>query len=103
GFADMVAVKADGTLWLYSNNIVRDNGTPYSSASSRQIGGGWDAFSKIIPADVTGDGFADMVAVKADGTLWLYSNNIVRDNGTPYSSTSSRQIGSGWGGFASVL
>jgi hypothetical protein len=102
GYSDLVARKPDGTLWLYSNNIERDNGVPYSSASSRQIGQGWNAFDTIIGADVTGDGYTDLVGRKPDGTLWLYSNNIERDNGTPFSSASARQIGNGWGAFDSI-
>ncbi|GLY97931.1 hypothetical protein [Actinoplanes sp. NBRC 103695] len=94
-FTDMVATKPDGTMWLYSNNIVRDDGRPYSAV--RQIGTGWENFDRIVGADVTGDGFADLVATKADGTMWLYSNNIVRDDGRPYSAV--RQIGHGWDGL----
>jgi hypothetical protein len=96
-----VGRKPDGTLLLYANNFVRDGGVPYGSA--RQIGSGWGAFDQIIGADVTGDGYTDLVARKPDGTLWLYSNNYVRDGGVPYSSGSSRQIGSGWGGFDLII
>ncbi|WP_223874435.1 FG-GAP repeat domain-containing protein [Salinispora mooreana] len=103
GYTDLVARKPDGTLWLYSNNIERDNGVPYSYASSRQIGQSWDAFDTIIGADVTGDGYTDLVARKPDGTLWLYSNNIVRDNGVPYSYASSRQIGQSWDVFDTII
>ena len=99
GFADLVATKADGTMWLYSNNIVRDDGRPYSAV--RQIGHGWENFDRLVGADVTGDGFADLLATKADGTMWLYSNNIVRDDGVPYSAV--RQVGSGWGGFDRIV
>jgi hypothetical protein len=95
GYTDLVARKPDGTLWLYSNNIERDNGVPYSD--NRQIGSGWTGFDRILGADVTGDGFTDLIAGKPDGTLWLYSNNIVRDDGRPYSD--NRQIGSGWNAF----
>ncbi|WP_162561479.1 CHAP domain-containing protein, partial [Salinispora mooreana] len=83
GYHDLVAREDDGTLMLYSNNIERDNGVPYSTPSSRQIGQGWDAFDTVVNADVTGDGYTDLVARKPDGTLWLYSNNIERDNGVP--------------------
>jgi hypothetical protein len=99
GFADLVATKPDGTMWLYSNSFVRDDGVPYSAV--RQIGSGWGGFDKILGADVTGDGFADLVATKPDGTMWLYSNSFVRDDGVPYSAV--RQIGSGWGGFDKIL
>ncbi|MFF3855716.1 FG-GAP-like repeat-containing protein [Micromonospora sp. NPDC002575] len=103
GFTDLILVKPDGTMFLYPNNIVRDDGVPYSSASARQIGSGWDNVDRIVGADVTGDGFTDLVARRTDGTLWLYPNNIVRDNGVPYSSASARQIGSGWSGFDTLV
>jgi len=54
-----------------------------------------------IGADVTGDGFTDLVARKADGTLWLYANNYVRDNGDAYSA--ARQIGSSWDIFNKIV
>jgi hypothetical protein len=99
GYRDMVGVKADGTMWLFSNNFERDNGVPYGDV--RQIGSGWNSYTKLIPADVTGDGYTDLVGVKADGTMWLFSNNISRDNGVPFSDV--RQIGSGWNGYAKIL
>ncbi|MEV7328562.1 VCBS repeat-containing protein [Micromonospora sp. NPDC093244] len=103
GFTDLILVKSDGTMFLYPNNIVRDNGVPYSSASARQIGSGWGNVDRIVGADVTGDGFTDLVARRTDGTLWLYPNNIVRDNGVPYSSASARQIGTNWNGFDTLV
>jgi murein DD-endopeptidase MepM/ murein hydrolase activator NlpD len=100
-FTDLVATKADGTMWLYSNNYGRDDGRPYSDV--RRIGQGWNTFERIIAADATGDGFTDLLGVKSDGTMWLYSNNFARDNGVPYSSGASRQIGQGWGGFNRII
>lgn len=99
GYRDVVAMKPDGTLWLYANNFVRDNGDAYTG--SRQIGSGWNMFTKIIPADVTGDGFTDLIGMKADGSMWLFANNFVRDNGDAY--TGSRQIGTGWNSFNHVF
>ncbi|MFB9364450.1 hypothetical protein ACFFSO_40995, partial [Amorphoplanes nipponensis] len=95
GFADLVGSKPDGSLWLYANNIVRDDGVPYSAG--RQIGSGWGAFNRVLVADVTGDGFADQVATKPDGSLWLYANNYVRDDGVPFNA--GQQIGAGWNAF----
>ncbi|MFG2105110.1 peptidoglycan DD-metalloendopeptidase family protein, partial [Micromonospora echinaurantiaca] len=101
GYTDLVAVKPDGTLWLYANNFVRDDGMPYNGGS-RQIGHGWNGYSRIIAADVTGDGFTDLIALKPDGTLWLYANNFVRDDGMPYNG-GSRQIGHGWNGYSRII
>ncbi|WP_346538584.1 FG-GAP-like repeat-containing protein [Micromonospora sp. DPT] len=103
GFHDLVARKTDGSLWLYSNNIVRDNGVPYSSGSSRQIGSGWSGTDRIVNADVTGDGYTDLLLVKSDGSMTMYPNNIVRDDGVPFSSPDSRVIGSGWGNFDRIV
>ncbi|MFG2105109.1 hypothetical protein ACGFJ5_31415, partial [Micromonospora echinaurantiaca] len=82
-------------------NFVRDDGMPYNGGS-RQIGHGWNGYSRIIAADATGDGYTDLVTLKPDGTLWLYSNNFVRDDGIPYNG-GSRQIGHGWNGFTNIL
>ncbi|MFD6139489.1 hypothetical protein [Promicromonospora sp. NPDC060271] len=68
---------------------------PYNAA--RQIGNGWNTINAIVGADVTGDGYADLVGRRSDGTLWLYPDNIERGNGDPYGA--ARQIGNGWGMF----
>ncbi|GAA5204824.1 hypothetical protein GCM10023323_09440 [Streptomyces thinghirensis] len=94
-----MALKPDGTMWLYSNNFVRDDGDPYGSV--RQIGHGWNNYNRIIAADATGDGYTDLVALKPDGTLWLYSNNFVRDDGDPYGDV--RQIGHGWNNYNRII
>jgi GH25 family lysozyme M1 (1,4-beta-N-acetylmuramidase) len=94
GRADMVARKADGTLALYTNG--GSNTAPYSSGI--QIGTGWQPFSWFLAGDVTGDGRADVVAAKPDGTLSLYTNG--GSNTAPYSS--GIQIGSGWQNFRNV-
>jgi hypothetical protein len=86
-------------MWLFSNNFLRDNGVPYGDV--RQIGSGWNSYAKVIPADVTGDGYTDLVGEKADGTMWLFSNNIGRDNGVPFSDV--RQIGSGWNNYSNIF
>ena len=100
GYTDLIARKSDGTLLLYSNNIVRDNGKPYSAAP-REIGHGWSDFTALVGADVTGDGYTDLVARKSDGTLLLYGNNIIRDNGTPFNA--GEEIGHGWNDFNRIL
>ena len=89
--ADIVATKPDGTLWYYQNN---GTALPYSGPA--QIGlGGWQHFDRLLLADVNGDGRADIVATKPDGTLWYYQNN-----GTAQPFSGPVQIGlGGWQAF----
>jgi GH25 family lysozyme M1 (1,4-beta-N-acetylmuramidase) len=94
GRADLIARKPDGTLWLYANG--GSNTAPYGTAS--QIGSAWQQFGWFLTGDVTGDGRADVVAAKPDGTLWLYANG--GSNTAPYSTAS--QIGSSWQQFRTV-
>ncbi|TDK23542.1 hypothetical protein E2F48_16275 [Arthrobacter crusticola] len=98
--ADLIARKPDGTLWLY-----RGTGTgPGIVTGAVRIGtGGWTGFNMITGAgDYTGDGRADLLARKPDGTLWLYQ-------GTGNVSTTSngylpgRAIATGWSGYADVV
>jgi hypothetical protein len=101
GHADLVATKPDGTLWYYPNNInTNPDNRPYTSG--REIGTGWNSVDRIMIGDVSGDGHADLLATKPDGTLHYYSNNInTNPDGRPY--TSGREIGSGWGGFDRIM
>ncbi|RBJ04287.1 hypothetical protein DRA43_14180 [Micromonospora provocatoris] len=99
GFADVLGVKSDGTMWLFSNNFNRDGGQPY--ADVRQTGTGWGLYPSLVPADANGDGFTDLLGVKSDGTMWLFSNNFNRDGGRPYADV--RQIGSSWGGYNRIV
>ncbi|MBE8523840.1 VCBS repeat-containing protein [Amycolatopsis sp. H6(2020)] len=95
GRADIVAAKPDGTLWLYANG--GSNASPYSTGTL--IGSAWQQFGHVTLADVTGDGRADLVAAKPDGTLWLYPNG--GNNTSPYSTGS--QIGVAWEQFNWIL
>jgi hypothetical protein len=88
-------------MWLYGNNIIRDGGVPYNGGR-REVGHGWGNFADVLPADVTGDGFTDLLAVDTDGKLWLYSNNIIRDDGVPFYG-GRREVGHGWNTYAKVL
>ncbi|MEV5633041.1 hypothetical protein AB0L23_22345, partial [Micromonospora tulbaghiae] len=96
---DLLGVKSDGTMWLFSNNFNRDGGQPY--ADVRQTGTGWGLYPSLVPADANGDGFTDLLGVKSDGTMWLFSNNFNRDGGRPYADV--RQIGSSWGGYNRIV
>ena len=94
GRADVLAVKASGDLFLY-----RGNGLGGFSGSGSKIGSGWSGFTKVFsPGDFSGDGRADVLAVKASGDLFLY-----RGNGLGGFTGSGAKIGAGWSLFTHVL
>jgi hypothetical protein len=96
-FADLLGIKPDGSLWYYRNSTVA--GSPFSTAS--QVGAGWSSFALAVAADVNGDGFADVLATKPDGSLWYYRNAGAANPAAPYSS--GTQVGAGWNSFDKVI
>jgi Zn-dependent metalloprotease len=94
GKADLVAAKPSGELYLY-----RGNGLGGFTGAGARIGVGWGVFSKVFsPGDFTGDGKADLVAVKPSGELYLY-----RGNGLGGFTGAGARIGVGWGVFSKVF
>nr|BFF01800.1 hypothetical protein GCM10020241_34750 [Streptoalloteichus tenebrarius] len=98
GYADALAVDADGKLWYFPNNINGPEHKPFGGGVA--IGGDWRGFTRIIAADVSGDGYADILATDANGDLWYYVNGIVVNKGVPF--TSGTKIGSGWNWMGGV-
>jgi hexosaminidase len=64
---DLLAVRNDGTLWLYTSSV---RGTPNPGV---RVGLGWSNFSTVTsPGDISGDGRSDLVAQRKDGVLFAY-------------------------------
>ncbi|MFC4859418.1 FG-GAP repeat domain-containing protein, partial [Actinophytocola glycyrrhizae] len=97
GSADLIARKPDGTLWYYPNNRATNPGGVPFAGSGTQIGHGFQNFNQLDAADINGDGRADLLARKPDGTLWYYGNGGTA-GGDPFNG-SGTQIGSGFGVF----
>ena len=84
---DVIGRNAAGQLLLY-----RGNGAGgWAAGAPKVIGTGWNTMTALISAgDFTGDGNADLLSRRADGTLWLYPTN---GKGT---FLAPRQVGQGW-------
>ncbi|WP_269461914.1 FG-GAP-like repeat-containing protein [Arthrobacter sp. SO5] len=84
-YADILARRPDGVLFLYPGNGSGKPGTP------RQIDFGWQIFDRLIALqDFNGDGTNDLAGRREDGTLWFYANT------GRASFAGAQQIGTGW-------
>ncbi|QKG23249.1 FG-GAP-like repeat-containing protein [Actinomadura verrucosospora] len=92
GKPDLIATKtSDGTLWVYP-------GKSKALGSRIKIGNsGWNGMTKLVGVnDITGDGKADLIAVRiSEGTLWVYP-------GKSKALGTRTKLGSGWGGIRSL-
>lgn len=97
GRENLLEVDPKGNLFEYYPNNSGNGGIDYSL--SQAVGGGFNQFTKIMSTNNwNGDGHPDLIAEKADGSLWLYErtgNGWVNGNGV--------QIGSGFNQFTSLL
>jgi hypothetical protein len=97
GSADLYARKPNGTLYYYPNNRASNPGGVPFAGSGTQIGTGFDVFEQLDAADIDGDGRADLLGLKSNGSLWYYHNDGTTD-GDPING-SGTQIGSGFDVF----
>ncbi|MCB5273873.1 Lysozyme M1 [Arthrobacter sp. SO5] len=94
--ADLVASDPTGALFFYAGTAMRDLGFE----GAQRIGDfGWDAFDTIVGTrDFNGDGKADLLARKPDGTLWFYAGSGTGGYGP------GRRIGDfGWDSFNALI
>jgi hypothetical protein len=98
GPADIIGVRADGTLWYYINGIRTNPAGTSPFVYGAQIGSGWSVYPQLVLHDASGDGAADIVAADASGNLWLYGN---QRQSIPFSTRT--QIGSGWLLYPTIL
>ncbi|WP_158564294.1 FG-GAP repeat domain-containing protein [Jiangella anatolica] len=88
---------ASGTLWIHPHSGVT-SGNPWTRPRY-WAGTGWNLATVLTPADITGDGNADLLVRDGGGALWVYPHNgNLRAN--PY--TSRHGAGTGWN-LASLL
>ena len=93
GKPDVLAVNPDGALLMY-----RGNGAGgWASGTAEPVGSGWAGFTALAAGgDFSGDGKADVLARRADGTLLLYRGN----GASGWLTGVGEPIGSGWNGLS---
>jgi hypothetical protein len=83
----------NGTLWIYPNSGAA-TGNPWTLP--RYSGGtGWNAVNTLMLGDITGDGYADIVARDTSGNLWVYPNSGTGTSGNAWTGART-WAGSGW-------
>ncbi|NUT47568.1 MAG: VCBS repeat-containing protein [Saccharothrix sp.] len=102
GYADLVATRTDGSLVVYGNgSLVNPNGQPYL-AQTWSSAGGWHRMTQLAVADVTGDQYADLVAIDDTGALVVYANgSLVNAGGAPFKDATWRFPG--WAGTRQLV
>jgi hypothetical protein len=98
GRSDIMGRYADGRLraWRSTGDL---------SAPSRLLAGGsWQmpttfapaTYPRVLAADITGDGHADLIAQHTDGRLFAYASSGDLTGATPLWPGPARLIGEGW-------
>jgi hypothetical protein len=94
GHPDLIAERADGSLWLYersSNGWINGNGV--------EIGSGFNEFTGLVPFQWTDDGHTGLLGVTGQGNLEFYAT----DGAGHWTTGSGELIGVGFGGLRTVV
>jgi hypothetical protein len=72
--ADLIGRRAsDGALFVYPHSGTLNAGATFKPAV--QIGTGWNSMVWMTLADVTTDGFDDIVGIDAQDNMWVYAHS----------------------------
>ena len=84
GWADLAANTADGKLHIFRNT--RNPSAPFQNATWVYPTGWGSDVLDIAMGDVTGDSYADLMVTRADGSLTLFGNGLLRPDfgGKPF-------------------
>ncbi|MGW0587336.1 FG-GAP repeat domain-containing protein [Streptosporangium sp. NPDC002607] len=103
GYADLTTVTAQGQLAVYGNVKLMpgSGGKPFQGVSWQTDNTNWNQVARSIStADVTGDGYADLVALTTDGRLQIYANGSRLSGGDFFGGVYREYLN--WGGFTNI-
>ena len=81
--ADVMGIRSNGELRYFPNNIA-STGVPASTYLV--TGQNFNAYSRVLAGDISGDGVADLLGV-TDGNLYYFPNNIGSNpGGVPFTT-----------------
>ncbi|SCL29128.1 hyaluronoglucosaminidase [Micromonospora pallida] len=97
GRADLLGVFPGGTLRAFRNTGMSNGAVTWGPAV--QVGQGWSTAELPFFGDLTGDGKADLMSVKSDGSLWHFLNTGSFSEGT---FAAGQRVGAGWSGHLAM-
>ncbi|HEY0696621.1 MAG TPA: beta-N-acetylglucosaminidase domain-containing protein [Micromonospora sp.] len=97
GRADLMGVFPDGTLKVFRNNGMVNGAVTWGAGV--QVGQGWSSAELPVVGDLTGDGRADLMSIKSDGSLWHFLNT---GSFTAGMFAAGQRVGEGWGGYLAM-
>jgi hypothetical protein len=96
GYADLVGVEGNSLVVYANGSLVNPDGKPYGAVTWR-YDGNWSAVAHLAVADVTGDGWGDLIAVERSGGLVVYSNGSKVNPGSKPFTGETWRLGTSWG------
>jgi hypothetical protein len=87
GYSDLTAIDAAGHLTVYGNGLLRSDygGKPYVGSYWQTTNTNWGAgVRSFTTADVSGDRYADLIALTTTGKLEIYGNSSGLGDGSPF-------------------
>ena len=83
-YADLLFVS-DGSLYYLPNNILATgNGLPFTGAATIINQGSFGTATQLVAADVSGDGYADLLWTNGNATLYYLPNNLHSNPGNAF-------------------